>query len=78
MLAASKSWLGVRPSDSSMTTVSWVEKRLKRDLIYSVGMRLEAMVLKRSVEAVKDVAVVKKDFGGGRDLYENMALMWRS
>lgn len=51
---------------------------MKRDLIYSVGMRLEAMVLKRSVEAVKDVAVVKKDFGGGRDLYENMALMWRS
>lgn len=78
MLAASKSWLGVRPSDSSMTTVSWVEKRLKRDLMYSVGMRSEAMVLKRRAEAVKDAAAVKKDLGGGRESYENMAPVGRS
>ncbi|GKC75117.1 hypothetical protein Tco_1125891, partial [Tanacetum coccineum] len=62
-----------------MTIVSSDEKRLKQVLKYSLmsnGIMSAANDLKRTAEAVKEAAVVKIVFGGGRFSYENMAGGW--
>lgn len=59
-----------------MTIVSSDEKRLKHVLKYSLmsnGIMSAANDLKRTAEAVKEAAVVKIVFGGGRFSYENMS-----